>query len=192
MVNHGHQGRHGHKDRQNRQDSQDRQNWHLNLTFQVTCEGQLSQFLRCFHFRFTWHHSQFLTIGLEIIQTENTNGSYQVQVFPLFTNRICLKQLFIGVWKRARSAFTADSYKLWKERVSCSLQTSSTKVGSSKWAIQMPWTWLFQILLQTFGQFVQHHSCWHYYCGIRTKEIWQIARHFILPLFYTFSEKKIK
>ena len=29
-------------------DRQDRNNWHLNLTFQVTCNRQLSQFLRCF------------------------------------------------------------------------------------------------------------------------------------------------
>ena len=27
---------------------QDRTNWHLNLTFQVTCDWQLLQFLRCF------------------------------------------------------------------------------------------------------------------------------------------------
>ena len=31
-----------------KQDRQDRQILHLNLTFQVTCVGQLSQFLRCF------------------------------------------------------------------------------------------------------------------------------------------------
>ena len=29
------------------EDGRDGQNWHLNLTFQVTCEGQLSQFLQC-------------------------------------------------------------------------------------------------------------------------------------------------
>ena len=29
------------------QDRQDRQIWHLNLTFQVTCVGQHSQFVRC-------------------------------------------------------------------------------------------------------------------------------------------------
>ena len=42
--------------------------------------------------------------------------------FPLFTNRICLKQLFIGVWKRARSAFTADlntSYEKSEFHVHC-------------------------------------------------------------------------
>ena len=38
-VDHGDHGVHVH--------GQDRQNCHLNLTFQVTCEGQLSQFLRC-------------------------------------------------------------------------------------------------------------------------------------------------
>ena len=35
-------GYHGHQNRQ------DRQTWYLDLTFQATCEGQLSQFLRCF------------------------------------------------------------------------------------------------------------------------------------------------
>ena len=35
-----------------REDRQDRQTWHFNLTFQVTCVGQLSKFLRCFYF--TW------------------------------------------------------------------------------------------------------------------------------------------
>ena len=47
---------HGHQDRQENQDNQDkrerqdikgRQIWHLNLTFQITCVGQLSQFFRC-------------------------------------------------------------------------------------------------------------------------------------------------
>ena len=33
----------------NRRDRMDKA-WHLKLTFQVTCEGQLSQFLRCFCF----------------------------------------------------------------------------------------------------------------------------------------------
>ena len=37
------------KERQDKQKKTDRQtNWHLNLTFRVNCEGQLSQFLRCF------------------------------------------------------------------------------------------------------------------------------------------------
>ena len=36
------------QDRQVRDERQDRQILHLNLTFQVTCVGQLSQFLRCF------------------------------------------------------------------------------------------------------------------------------------------------
>ena len=36
------------QDRQVRDERQDRQIWHLNLTFQVTCVGQLPQFLRCF------------------------------------------------------------------------------------------------------------------------------------------------
>ena len=36
---HGHHDHHGH---------QDRQKWHLNLTFQLTCVGQLLQFLQCF------------------------------------------------------------------------------------------------------------------------------------------------
>ena len=35
------------QDRQVRDERQDRRIWHLNLTFQVTCVGQLSQFLRC-------------------------------------------------------------------------------------------------------------------------------------------------
>ena len=35
-------------DRQDRQDRQNWHYWHLNLTFQVTCDWQLSQFLWCF------------------------------------------------------------------------------------------------------------------------------------------------
>jgi len=35
------------RDRQERQERQDRQNGHLNLTFQVTCDCQPSQLLRC-------------------------------------------------------------------------------------------------------------------------------------------------
>ena len=52
---HARLGYNGHQDRQEKQDNhdkrdrQDRQIWHLNSTFQVTCVGQLSQFLRCFH-----------------------------------------------------------------------------------------------------------------------------------------------
>ena len=42
------------QDRQVRDERQDRQIWHLNLTFQVTCVGQLSQFLRCFIIPLTW------------------------------------------------------------------------------------------------------------------------------------------
>ena len=38
---------HGIDKRDNSEDRQDRQICHLNLTFQVTCVGQLSQFLRC-------------------------------------------------------------------------------------------------------------------------------------------------
>ena len=40
VVNREHGG-HGGQDRTG-------QNWHLNLIFQVTCDWQLSQFLRCF------------------------------------------------------------------------------------------------------------------------------------------------
>ena len=46
-----HDDHHGDQDRQDTQGTQDRQNrqiWHLNLIFQLTCVGQLSQFLRCF------------------------------------------------------------------------------------------------------------------------------------------------
>ena len=42
-------------------------------------------------FTFTCHHNQFLRVSSGIIQTENMNCFYQVQVFPFFTNRICLK-----------------------------------------------------------------------------------------------------
>ena len=36
------------------EDWQDRQIWHLNLTFRVTCVGQLSQFLRCLGLLIYW------------------------------------------------------------------------------------------------------------------------------------------
>ena len=36
------------QDGQDGEDGEDGQDGHLNLTFQVTCEGQLLQFLRCF------------------------------------------------------------------------------------------------------------------------------------------------
>ena len=46
---HGQDGHHGHYCHYDQvRTGQDRQNWHLNLTVQVTCLGQLSQFLRCF------------------------------------------------------------------------------------------------------------------------------------------------
>ena len=51
-CSHARHGHHGHQDRlenQEKQDRQDRQIWHLNLTFQVTCVGQLSQFLWCLY-----------------------------------------------------------------------------------------------------------------------------------------------
>ena len=67
---HGHHAHHGHLDRQ------DRQNWHLNLTFQVTCGWQLSQFLRCFlrlgikhlskHRQFKWYRVIQLSFKMEI------------------------------------------------------------------------------------------------------------------------------
>ena len=38
------------QDRRNRQDTREEHDWHLNLTFQDTCKGQLSQSLRCFSF----------------------------------------------------------------------------------------------------------------------------------------------
>ena len=50
---HDHQNRQENQDTRHRQDRQvgknreDRQIWHLNLIFQVSCLGQLSQFLRC-------------------------------------------------------------------------------------------------------------------------------------------------
>ena len=47
----GHHLKDGHHGRDERQD---RQTWHLNLTFQVTCKGQLSQFLRCFIHGLEW------------------------------------------------------------------------------------------------------------------------------------------
>ena len=50
-CSHGH---HGHRDRQENQEIQDRQIWHLNLTFQVTCGGHLSQILRCFIQGLVW------------------------------------------------------------------------------------------------------------------------------------------
>ena len=51
----GSHGRRGHQDKKDKQitrtrDRQDRQIWHLNLTIQVSCVGQLSQFLRRFYF----------------------------------------------------------------------------------------------------------------------------------------------
>ena len=50
VIGHGSQNGHGGhgQDRQDRQDRNERQNIHSNLTFQVTCVGQLSQFLGCF------------------------------------------------------------------------------------------------------------------------------------------------
>ena len=60
-VHHGLHGYHSHQDRQETQDNQDererqeRQIWHLNLNFQVTCVGQLSQFLRCLVRRISHH-----------------------------------------------------------------------------------------------------------------------------------------
>ena len=42
------------KGRQVREDWQDRQFWHLNLTFQVTWAGRLSQILRCFIQGMVW------------------------------------------------------------------------------------------------------------------------------------------
>ena len=62
-CSHARHGHHGHQDRQDNQDNQDtrdkqdrqeRQIWHLNLTFQVTCQGQLSQFLQCFIHGLEW------------------------------------------------------------------------------------------------------------------------------------------
>ena len=47
-CSHARHGHHGHQDRQENQDKEDRQIWHLNLTFQVTCVGHLSQMLFCF------------------------------------------------------------------------------------------------------------------------------------------------
>ena len=53
IISHGHHCHHGlhhhsHQYRQEKLDSQERQIKHLNFTFQVTSEGQLSQFLQCF------------------------------------------------------------------------------------------------------------------------------------------------
>ena len=48
LGHHGHQDRQEKQDNQDKRDRQDRQIWHLNLNFQVTCVGPLSQFLRCF------------------------------------------------------------------------------------------------------------------------------------------------
>ena len=93
---------------------------------------------------------QFLRIGLEIIQTENMNGFYQVQVFPFFTNRICLKQLFIGVWKRARSAFTADLYTSYEKsefHVHCRPQVP-------RLADTLRYSW--QIYADTFIQYIEY------------------------------------
>ena len=42
------------QDKQDQQQRQDRQNWHLNFTFQVTCAGRLSQFLRKKILLFFW------------------------------------------------------------------------------------------------------------------------------------------
>ena len=49
------QDRQKRQNRQNRQNRKDRQiwhYWHLKLTFQVTCDWQLSQFLRCLKYYF--------------------------------------------------------------------------------------------------------------------------------------------
>ena len=54
-CSHARHGHHGHRDRQENQEIQDRQIWHLNLTFQVTCKGQLSQFLQCFIHGMKWN-----------------------------------------------------------------------------------------------------------------------------------------
>ena len=43
------QDRQKRQERQNRQDRQDRQDRNLNLTFQVICDWQFLQFLRCFY-----------------------------------------------------------------------------------------------------------------------------------------------
>ena len=42
-----HRGQRSRQDRQVREDRQDTEILHSNLTFQVTCVGQISQFLRC-------------------------------------------------------------------------------------------------------------------------------------------------
>ena len=71
------------------------------------------------HFTCTCHHDQFLRIGLEVTPTKHY---WLLPIYPLFINRICLKQLFVGVGKRARSAFTADlntSYEKSEFHVHC-------------------------------------------------------------------------
>ena len=55
------------EDRRDKQDRQDRQNshyWHLNLTFQATCDWQLSQFFRRFssYSRYSWILAMFFLI----------------------------------------------------------------------------------------------------------------------------------
>ena len=56
---HGDQDRQDSQDNQDKRDRQDRQIWHLNLTFQVTCVGQLSQFLWCLIFQWDWKYPSF-------------------------------------------------------------------------------------------------------------------------------------
>ena len=68
-----------------------RRNWHLNLAFQVTCEGQLSQFLRCYgfaHCRSKKRLSEVLLIAFDILNQFSPRSLEKVQVW--FGKEYCI------------------------------------------------------------------------------------------------------
>ena len=80
----GHVGPGGHGGHCGHGHGQDRQNLYLNLAFQVTCEGQLSQFLRCFNFahcRMKKRLSEALPIAFDILNQFSPGSLKRVQVW---------------------------------------------------------------------------------------------------------------
>ena len=91
-------------------DRQDRGNWHLNSSFQVTCDWQLSQLFRCLSFRLSVH--QFF-VGQKEITTNHFAPKIQLFTKANFSEK--------DVWEfrphRTRGAPWALKdrlHRLWK------------------------------------------------------------------------------
>ena len=174
----GQGGCHGHQDRQVEQDNQDtrdrqnrqvredwqeRQVWHLSLTFQVTCEGQLAQILQCFigaildcssswESCYSWYLPLWFTSGIHKLSSCRSIKNNAIVIISARTGESCTEKE-LSVWETQECKWCGSFSSSYCSPLPLSLQypypdTATDMVGP-----------LRQLMLPDIGFYIKPLPC---------------------------------